>query len=350
VTSSYDAAAHRVVLSVKQTQRDSLKADSTGLRYVIPDAFTMPVAVRVGTTGGDVVRRAWIRQREDSIVVASVMSAPTMIVFDDGNQILKSLTFDQPTAALAAQLDHDANLWDREWVLTQLVKRPADAAAAAAIARAATSSDYWLTRQVAVTGLSAFPADAAIPALTTSLHDTSAQVRASAAAELGNVKDPRAIGLARAAWQSDMSYSVRASALTALARLDTAGRPALLRQALAVPSYRDAIQNAALTSILRANDTTFIPDMQRLVGDQPLPMRVLGTFAARGSGHALDLVTANLDDSRSWVRIWALYAFGALPLAPRLTALQAAKPHLTHASIRLRVQRAIDTPRNPRRP
>ena len=59
-------------------------------------------------------------------------------------------SFDQPTAMLVAQLDRDANLWDREWVIGQLKKRPDDAAAAAAVAHAATTADYFLTRQTAV--------------------------------------------------------------------------------------------------------------------------------------------------------------------------------------------------------
>jgi aminopeptidase N len=342
VTQNYDAAAHRLTLIARQTQRDSLKADSTGLRYAIPEAFTMPIDIRVGTTSGDVVRHAWIRQREDTIVVDGVMSAPTMVVFDDGNHMLKRLTFDQPTAALSAELDHDQNLWDREWALTQLVARPTDHDAAAAVARAATSANYFLTRQMAVTGLAAFPTDVSIPALTTALRDTSAQVRAVAAAELASIKDARALGIARSAWSGDSSYAVRAAALGSMIRLDTAGRAALIRQGLATPSYQSVIENAALSGIARSNDTTFIGDVQKLVGDETLPLRVLAALAARGSGHALDQLTADLDDSRAWVRGWALNAFAALPPALRLSTLQAAQPKLTHADARERVQRAID--------
>ena len=51
VTASYDAARARSRSSSTQTQRDSLKADSTGMRYSIPEAFPMPVTIRVGTGG-----------------------------------------------------------------------------------------------------------------------------------------------------------------------------------------------------------------------------------------------------------------------------------------------------------
>jgi aminopeptidase N len=346
VTQSYDAAAHRLTLAVKQTQRDSLKADSSGLRYVIPETFTMPVDVRVGTAAGDVMRHAWIRQREDTIVIDGVSSAPTYVVFDDGNHILKKLTFDQPTEALAAQLDHDDNLWNRQWVLDQLKARVTDPAAIAAVARAATSADYYLTRQLAVADLRGTPGDVAIPALTAALRDTSAQVRNAAAAALGFVKDARSLELARTAWR-DPSYTVRASALSSMLLLDTAGRAALVREGLKTPSYRDAIQNAALLWILRG-DSTLFGDLQQVVGDQQLPMRILGSLAARGNARALDLLIANLDDSRPWVRGWAVSAFGAVPPAVRLSALEKALPTLKYADTKAQVARVMEQMRQPR--
>src|SRR3954469_24388191 len=85
VTSTYDATSRRLTLVVRQTQRDTLKADSSGMRYVVPEIFRMPVTIRVGmASGADVVRTSWIRQREDTIVVDGVASTPAMIVLDDG--------------------------------------------------------------------------------------------------------------------------------------------------------------------------------------------------------------------------------------------------------------------------
>ena len=350
VTSKYDAAAHRLTLVAVQTQRDSLAADSTGMRFVIPEVFTMPVTVRVGTGAGDVVHRDWIRQREDTIVIDNVASEPTMVVFDDGNRILKTLTFDQPTTWLANMLRRDSDLWNREWALGELAKRRNDPDAARAVAEALTSADYPHTRIVAAAAIDSFPGEVAITALAAAMRDTSAQVRSAAATALGAVGGPRALELARSAWQRDSSYTVRASALGSLARLDSANRRALLLQGLSTPSYRDAIQNAALVAIARSNDTSLIADVQRVVGDQSLPARVLAAFAARGNQHALELLVANLNDDRAWVRTWTLGAFGSLDPNRRLTTLEGALPRLTHPDTRAAVQRAIDAMRKaPRR-
>jgi aminopeptidase N len=308
VTSNYDAAARRLVLVVRQTQRDSLTADSTGMRYVIPETFTMPVDVRVD----DVVKHARIRQREDTIVVDNVATAPSMVVFDDGNRILKSLTFDEPTTWLANELRRDSNLWDREWALTELTKRPTDAAAGAAVAEALTGADHPYTRTLAATAIDAFPREIALPALTRAMHDTSARVRAAAAGALGTVGGPAARDLAWTAWQSDPSYNVQAAALSSVVALDTANRHAVIHRALTMNSYQDAIQNAALIAIARTNDTSFVGELQQLIGDNQLIVRVLGALAARGNQHAMDVLAAAASDKRYWVRDWSSAQLAAL--------------------------------------
>src|SRR2546426_1184522 len=129
VTAAYDTTARKLTLTVKQTQTDSAKADSTGLAFETPKVFRMPVTIRVGTVSGDVVRRVELAAREQTIEVPGLASAPTMVVFDEGNTILKELTFDQPTPWLATQLKRDPDLWNRQGAIDQLGQRPADAAA-----------------------------------------------------------------------------------------------------------------------------------------------------------------------------------------------------------------------------
>ena len=338
VNATYDATAHRVTVIAEQTQRDSLKADSTGLRFVIPEVFRMPVMIRVG----DVVRSAWIQHRVDTIVVDGVSSAPTMVVFDDGNRILKTLKFEQPTGWLITQLQRDPNLWNRQWALGELAKRPTDAAAATAVASALTSADYPLTRAQAASAIATFPRDVALPALGQALADTSSQVRAASLVALAQVGGSQALDLAKSAWTNDRSYDVRASALTALVRLDTAGRRALIADGLKTPSYRSEIQNAALTAIARANDVSFDDQLQQLVGEQQLVSRILASLAGRGDQKALDLLATDLNDARGYVREWALSAIRGLPKDRALAVLRSAQPSLTHGDTQRAVARAID--------
>ena len=342
VTSAYDASTKRLTLVVKQTQRDSLKADSTGMRYVVPETFRMPVTVRVGVgSGRDVVHTSWIRQREDTIVVDGVATAPTMIVFDDGNRILKTLDFDLPTPLLAAQLRLDSNLWNRSWVIQQLAEHPSDEVAQTALATAATSSDYFLTRAAAATALGGLPATVALPALAKAIRDTSSQVRQAAVDALGGLGGPEALALARAAWR-DSSYIVRGAALSALARLDSANRRALIVEGLRTPSYRDAIQNAAVGAAVRSGDTSLVEPVHALMGEQQVPSFGLAAMAMRGSKRALELLVSDLNDPRRYVREWALAAI-TQSLGPTrgLAALKAAQPALKYADTRTAVDRVV---------
>ncbi|HTR20222.1 MAG TPA: M1 family aminopeptidase [Gemmatimonadales bacterium] len=342
VTTSYDSAAHVVHLTVKQTQVDSAKADSTGLRFTTPDVFRMPVTIRVGTAAGDVVRRAQLDAREQTIDIPGVMSAPTMVVFDDGNTILKKLVFDQPTAWLATQLTQDPDLWDRAWVIDRLKERKGDTAAVAALAGAATSAEYFLTRRSALEALDSAPAELALPAAARALADTSAQVRTAAATTLGVLGGDRARELLRQAWQRDTSYAVRGSALAGLARLDSAGRQGLIRQGLATSSYRDVISEGAMRAIVQANDTSFIGAIDSLTGQGINASFVLTILGARGSAHALDLVLKHLDDARAPVRRWALIAIeNALPPPVATEKLTAVRDRLTHPETKAAVDQSL---------
>jgi aminopeptidase N len=343
VTAAYDSSAGALALTVKQTQEDSSKADSTGLRFTTPQVFTMPVTIRVGTASGDVVWHAELNQREQTITIPGLKGGPTMVVFDEGNTILKTLTFDQPTAWLATQLARDPDLWNRQWVIEQLAGRKDDSLATTALARAATSADYFLTRQQAVESLDSAPPAVALPALERAMADTSAQVRAAAVTALGDVGGDRATQLVRAAWTTDTSYQVRANALMALAQLDTAGQHALIAQGLATPSYRSAISTGAMRAMIQANDTSFIQQIDSMAGSAIEPSFVLAVLGARGNAHALDLLFAHLNDGRAAVRRWALIAItNAVPHATAMQRLTAVKDQLKFDDTKQAVGRALE--------
>ena len=342
VAAAYDSARRALTLTIRQTQQDSLKPDSTGLRFTVPAVFRMPLVVRVGTAQGDVTQRIVLRAREQTDTVANVASPPTMVVFDDGNAVLKSLHFEQPTAWLATQLAQDPDLWDREWAIEQLAGRPSDTAAAAALATAATRADYYLVRRSAAAALAHFPAAAALPALETAGADTSAAVRAAAVEALGELGGSRAVALARAAFAHDSSYQVRAAAVSALTQADSADAGAVVRAALGDSSYQDVIRSAAFRAIAVHDDTSFVGVVDSLFAVSQYPAFVLAHLGARGSQRALDLLARRLDDGRRSVRDRALQAFRfGMPRPLALARLRSAVDGLSRADAKQAVADAI---------
>ena len=136
---------------------------------------------------------------------------------------------------------------------------------------------------------------------------------------------------------------MRARALVALARLDSAARRPLIATGLATHSYRDAITLGAYEAILQANDTSFVGQVDSAVGAAIDPSFVLAVLGAHGSSRALDLLTQHLDDSRPAVRRWALIAMeNALPDTLATSRLSTAQDKLTHADARDAVHQALE--------
>jgi aminopeptidase N len=342
VTTAFDSAAGALRLTVRQTQRDTATADSSGFRFTTSEVFRAPLAIRVGTAAGEVVVRTTIDRREQTIRVERLHGAPTMVVFDDEDAVVKGLTFDQPTTWLANQLARSKGLWSRFWAIGQLSRRTADTAAGAALARAARGADYFRTRAQAAAGLAGFPEALALPGLADAARDTSAQVRLAAVGALGSVGGERAWALASVAWRGDPSYEVRAAALTALARLSPDGAREAVRAGLSTPSYRDVIQNAAIAAVVHHPDSGLVRAVTRLVGAQPLATTALAVLAARGDTLARTALTESIDDDRAWVRNWAIEALEEqLDREDALAQLRAVLPGVRRPDARSAIGEAI---------
>jgi aminopeptidase N len=342
VSASWDSASAVLTLVATQTQSDTGTADSTGLRYSVPPVFRMPVTVRVETASGALLHREWIENRVDTVSIVDVRTAPRMVVFDDGNTVYKELTFSQPVEWLATQLERDADLWNRSWVIDQLRARASDSVAVGALTRCATRADYFLTRLKCTDALSEAAGPGVVQALTGAVRDTSAQVREAAVVALGGQKDETVKEVIRSVFEHDTSYNVRAAALHRLAGLDPVAAPGLIRTGLVTPSYQNVIQDAALSAAAQSADTSLLGDVDARMGDQDNPAYLLAGFATRGSTRALALLIARLNDPRPRVRSRALDALGYVRPEIALEPLKAAEPDVRDEETRSGVGEMIE--------
>jgi HEAT repeat protein len=107
-----------------------------------------------------------------------------------------------------------------------------------------------------------------------------------------------------AAWKSDSSYEVRASALTGLAELDSVGSRSTVLAGLTTPSYRDVIQTAAIAAAVQSPDSALLDGLESILGQQRLAALALARLAAQGDTRALTTLVRHRNDSRPWVRRW----------------------------------------------
>jgi aminopeptidase N len=339
VRASYDSTRRSLSLDVRQTQSDTTRADTAW--PPMPEVYHAPVTIVVGTAQRSVTRHARLNAREQTIVIDSLPGAPTMVVFDDGNTIVKALDFPQPTEWLVTQLAKDPDLWNRWWAISELARRPADSAALVALASAATGADYFLTRAQAATALAAFPSARARAALQVARHDTSAQVREAAVTTLGRLGGADAVASARESL-GDSSYAVEAASISALIRLDAANRASWVARGLGSESYRDIVRHSALDAVARVGDGTYTASVDSLRGITSHAANTLAVLSARGDSAALSALVRSLDDSRPYVRDWTLRALRRLPAELRDPPLRAIAGSLHDAKTRSAVEALLD--------
>jgi len=80
-------------------------------------------------------------------------------------------------------------------------------------------------------------------------QDPDSQIRAAALIALGDLKDRTLFDFYKGLFQKDVSYRVQAEALAAIGKAGDPAAVPFLKQAAAVPSYRDMVRRAAETAL-----------------------------------------------------------------------------------------------------
>ena len=133
--------------------------------------------------------------------------------------------------------------------------------------------------------------------------------------------------------------------------LDSAHAGAMIRQALATPSYREVIRHAALEAVVRLNDAGMTRAIEAALTSDQLPAEALGVLAGRGHKAALDALVRHLSDRRAGVRRYIVGGWRFALMMPDhatvLARLKEAEPHIRYADTRKSVQALIEHPPEP---
>jgi aminopeptidase N len=265
VSSSYDAAARRVVVRAREVQpRDNL----TGF-------FDVDADVEVRTDSG-LVRFVVPVRNGTGEAGAKLKAAPRSIRWDKGNWILDITDFPRSTAMMRYQLVNDDDVLGRIEAVDVLAQRPADQLALDALVRAGRNDRFWGVRSRAVDAVGVWasePNRAEIPAMHTvrtaliyATRDPDARVRQSAASALGRMAVQGSattevtIRLREIA-RSDPSLIVRGAALAAVIRQEKNAALPLAKQLMADEVWQNVIRTPALNA-LKELDT---PEARELV-------------------------------------------------------------------------------------
>jgi aminopeptidase N len=319
IASSYDADKKQVKLTVKQTQ----KIDGhVGL-------FRVPVEVEITNATGPKLYPIVVSQASETFTFPSD-SAPLMVLFDEGNQVLKSVEWKKDKKDWLYQLKNASELADRADAALQLGKLKADDEVTLTLGDALRNDKTSGVRIVAAESLGEVGNPAAAKQLMSALATVKEpEIRASIVQALGGFKDNTEVSAQlETTAKDDASYRARAGALQAIGRLKSANAYDTLVAAVNGESPDGFLRNAALRGLGALGDDRAVPILRAwAMPGKEVDSRqaAIGSLARlqKDNKDITNQIAGYLRESHFPVRIASIFALGSRGDASAVPALEA---------------------------
>ncbi len=319
VSYTYDETKKQVILTVKQTQK---LEGSVGL-------FHFPVDVEITNATGPKLYNILISKDSESFPLPSG-SAPVMVLFDKGTQILKSAEFKKDKKELLYQLKNASQQVDRADAAVALGKIKSDDEAAAALGEALRTDKTDGVRITAAEALGELSTPAACKQLLDSFSSvTQPWIRDHLVDALAGIKDDPAVkSKIETIAREDSSYRVRSSALRSLARMKTPNAYEILTAAVSSDSPDGVLRDAALRAFGTLEDDRAVPFLRDwTVAGKDMRAReaAISSLAhlQKDNKEITNQIASYLSAPQFRLRMTAVFALGARGDASAIPALEA---------------------------
>jgi len=315
---TYDDAKHQIALTVKQTQKVEGRVG----------IFHVPVEVEITTASGAKSYRITVSKEAETFPLPSD-TAPLLVLFDKGEQILKFADFHKEKKEWLYQLQNATELMDRGEAVQALAKIKNDDEVVTALGNSLKTDKTWGVRDIAADALGRIGNAAAGKQLLDSWSvNELPYVRNHIAAALGSIKDePKVVTQLAAIARDDASYRARANALQSLGKLKAASAYPVLTEAVNADSPDDFLRNAALRSLGFLGDDRGVP----LLREWSVPGKAIETRQAaiaslgrleKGNKEITAQIASYLTESHYPIRYAAIRALGSRGDASAIPALE----------------------------
>ncbi|HKW65270.1 MAG TPA: M1 family aminopeptidase [Candidatus Acidoferrum sp.] len=316
---SYDSDKHQVALTAKQTQKVEGRV---GL-------FHVPVAVEITTSSGPKLYDITVSKAEQ-VFTFPADSAPLMVLFDKGGQILKSAEFHKEKKEWLYQLKNASEFADRADAAVALGKIKGDEEVVSALGAALHNDKFWGLRATAAEALGRIGGGAASKQLLEALNSANEPwLRNHIVSALGNFKDDPAIAAKLTAIaKDDNSYRSRAAALQDLGRLKSPGALATLETAVSGDSPDGYLRNAALRALGPLGEDKAVPLLQQWsapgkpIDSRTAAIRSLASLE-KSNKDITKQIAGYLSEPHFPVRMASIFALGGRGDATAVPALEA---------------------------
>jgi aminopeptidase N len=320
--------------------------------------YQLTATVRFEIGGQDRDEKVTIRERTHAFEFR-LPSAPTQVIFDPGDVLLKTAKVDKARPLWVRQLKAGRLAVDRVLAARALGEKP-EPASVAALSEALESDPFWAVRSAAATALGRTRRGDALDALVAARSQSHPRVRRAVAMALGEFRGEPLAGDLLARWvdEGDPSYFAEANAALSLGRSRSSRAVEVLTRALSRSSFQDVIRARALEGLGASGDEAALPvvraelrpDAQfqaRRAAVAALARLSEGTLEAR---RARELCELALEDRDFRVRIEASSALVLLGDPRAVPALERAAAAELDGRGRRRLREAITELRDGGRP
>jgi aminopeptidase N len=318
VSYTYDEAKKQVALKVKQVQKQE---GHVGL-------FRVPVDVEITNGTGPKLFPIVVCKETETFTFYSE-SAPKMVLFDKGNQVLKSVEFKKDNKEWLYQLRNATEVADRADAAVALGKLKSEDDLASALGETVRTDKASGVQIVAAESLGTLGSPASAKQLLESLNSIKTPwVRTAIVQALGNFKDDATVSAKLETIASgDSSYRARAAALQGLGRMKSVNAYENLVAAVKSDSPDGITRNAALRGLGSLGDDKAVP----LLREWATPGKDLGSRQAAISGLAhlqknneeiTSQIASYLAEQHSQIRYTSVFALGSRGDASAIPALE----------------------------
>jgi len=319
ISYQYDAEKKQVVLRVKQTQKVEGRV---GL-------FTVPLDVEITNETGPKLYPIHVSKADESFTLSSA-TAPKMVIFDKGSQVLKSVEFKKENQEWIYQLKNASEVADRADAVVALGKLKGNDEVVAALAVALGNDKARGVRIVAARSLGELGSPAAARELLSALSSISQpDLRSAIVQALGSFKDNAEVAAKlEVVAKKDDSYRAQAAALQSLGKMKPAGAYDVLVAAVNSDSPDGYLREAALRGLGSLGDDKAVP----LLREWTMPGKDFDSREAAISSLArlkkddkeiTQQIAGYLNEPYFPIRISAIFALGTRGDASAIPALEA---------------------------
>jgi aminopeptidase N len=319
VSYSYDVTKKQVALTVKQTQK---LEGHVGL-------FRVPLDVEITSDSGPKLFPMVVSKATETFIFRSE-TAPKMVLFDKGNQVLKSVEFKKESKDLLYQLKNASEVADRADAAMALSKFKKDDELAAALGEALRNDKAYGVRISASQALGELGGSSASKELLDALNSAKEPwVRNQIVQALGSFKeDPIVIAKLESVAKEDSSYRARAAALLSLGRMKSPNAYTTLTAMVGSDSPDGFLRNASLRGLGSLGDDRAVP----LLEDWAKPGKDLDSRAAAISSlsklqkenkEITNQIAGYLAEQHSQIRFSSILALGTRGDATAIASLEA---------------------------